>query len=94
MNFRHRVPQMLELFIFPSQTTQVFWSDEMQKPGWKVVLAKEARCQRHDQSTQDVFMTTTKKTDGMQLPPPPTTTSLVGAIKLSDSVNSLVLAKF
>ena len=29
MNFCHKVPQMLEAFIFPSQTTQVFWSDEV-----------------------------------------------------------------
>jgi hypothetical protein len=98
VNFRHKVPQMLDPFIFPSQATQVFWSDEVRKPGWKVVLAKEARSQRHEQSTQDVFMTTSEETDGMQLanhvPPPPTTASLVGAIELSDSDNSLALAKF
>ena len=35
VNFRHKGPQMLEPFIFPSQTTQVFWSDEVQKPGRK-----------------------------------------------------------
>jgi hypothetical protein len=98
VNFRHKVPQMLDPFIFPSQATQVFWSDEVRKPGWKVVLAKEARSQIHEQSTQDVFMTTTEETDGMQLanhmPPPPSTTSLVGAIELYDSDNLLALAKF
>jgi hypothetical protein len=98
VNFRHRVPQMLDPFIFPSQATQVFWSDEVRKPGWKIVLAKEARSQRHEQSTQDVFMTTSEETDGMQLanhvPPSPTTASLVEAIELSDSDNSLALAKF
>ena len=89
---------MLEPFIFPSQATKVFWSYEVRKPGWKVVLAKEARSQRHEQSTQDVFMTTTEETDDMQLanhvPSPPTTATLVGAIELSDSDNSLALAKF
>ena len=98
VNFRHKVPQMLEPFIFPSQVTQVFWSDEVRKPGWRVVLAKEARSQRHQQSTTDVFMTTTEEARGMQLvnhvPPPPTTTSLVGAIELSALDNSLALAKF
>ena len=98
VNFRHKVPHMLEQFIFPSQATQVFWSNEVWKPGWKVVLVKEWRSQRHQQSTTNVFMTTTKETDGMQLanraPPPPTTTSLVGAIELSEPDNSLALAKF
>jgi hypothetical protein len=98
VNFRHRVPQMLDPFIFPSQATQVFWLDEVRKPGWKVVLAKEARSQRHEQSTQDVFMTTIEETDGIQLANhvslPPTTTSLVGVIELSNSDNSLALAKF
>ena len=41
VNFRHKVPKMLEPFLFPSQTTQIFWSDEVNKPGWKMVLAKE-----------------------------------------------------
>jgi hypothetical protein len=98
VNFRHKVPQMLDPFIFPSQATQVFWSDEVRKPGWKVVLAKEARSQRYEHSTQDVFMTTSEETDGMQLanhvPPPPTTASLVGAIELSETDNSLAMAKF
>ena len=98
VNFCQKVPQMLEPFIFTSQTTQVFWSDEVRKPGLKVVLAKEARSQRHQQSTTDVFMTTTDEARGMQLAnhvtPPPTTTSLVGAIKLSDLHKSLALAKF
>jgi hypothetical protein len=98
VNFRHMVPQMLDPFIFPSQAIQVFWSDEVRKLGWKVDLANEARSQRHEQSTQYVFMITTEEMDDMQLanhvPPLPTTTSLVGAIELSDSDNSLALAKF
>jgi hypothetical protein len=67
VNFHHKVPQMLEPFIFPSQATQIFWSDEVRKPGWKVVLVKDARSQRHQQSTTDVFMTTTEEATGMHV---------------------------
>jgi hypothetical protein len=42
VNFRHKVAKMEDPFIFPSQVTQVFWSDDMDKPGWKMVLANEA----------------------------------------------------
>jgi hypothetical protein len=98
VNFCHKVPKMLEPFIFPSQATHIFWSEEVRKPGWKVVLVKETRSQRHQQSTTDVFMTTTEEADGMQLANhvilPPNTTSLVGAIELLDFDNSLALAKF
>jgi hypothetical protein len=32
---------MVEPFIFPSQVTQVFFSDDLKKPSWKVILKKE-----------------------------------------------------
>ena len=43
VNFRHKLPRMADPFIFPSQATQVFFSDVPEKVGWKVVLQKEAR---------------------------------------------------
>ena len=46
VNTRHKVPKMSEPFIFPSQATQVFFFNDMSKPGWKVVLRKEARSKR------------------------------------------------
>ena len=98
VNFRHKVPKMSEPFIFPSQATQVFWSEEVGKPGWRVVLAKEARARRHEQCTSDVFITTGTQVDGVdtteRLNPSPSTVSLVGAIELSDSENLLALARF
>ena len=98
VNFRHKVPKMLDPFIFPSQATQVFWSNEVGRPGWRVVLAKEARARRHEQCTTDVFITRGSQVDGMdnaeRLHPSPTTVSLVGAIELSDSENLLALARF
>ena len=33
VNFRHKLPQLDEPFIFSSQTTQVFFSDVVDKPG-------------------------------------------------------------
>ena len=47
VDFPHKLPQMLEPFIFLCQVTQVFWSNKVQKLGWKIVLAKDARSQRH-----------------------------------------------
>ena len=56
VNFRHKVPKMSDPFIFPSQVTQVFWSSEAGRLGWRVVLAKEARARRHGQCTIDVLL--------------------------------------
>ena len=98
VNFRHKLPKMSEPFIFPSQATQVFFSDDVKKPGWKVVLRKEARSRREEQDTSDVFIATRTEVDGMshqeRVPPPPNTVSLVGAIELSDKDNMLAIAKF
>ena len=58
VNSRHKVPKMSDPFIFPSQTTQVFFSNDLRKPGWKVVLRAEARSRREKQDTSDVFITT------------------------------------
>jgi hypothetical protein len=84
--FRHMLPSMSELFIFPSQATQVFFSDDTGKASWKVVLRKEPRARREVADTSDVFITTTVETAGLtapaDVPPPPTTASLDGAVIL------------
>jgi hypothetical protein len=89
---------MSEPFIFPSQATHIFFFDDVKKPGWKVVLRKEARSRREEQDTSDVFITTRLEVDGMsppeRVPSPPITVSLVGAIELSDKDNMLAIAKF
>ena len=98
VNSRHKLPKMSEPFIFPSQATQVFFSNDVRKPGWKVVLRKEARSRREEQDTSDIFITTSLETQGMsapeRVPPPPVTVTLVGAIELSDKDNLLAIAKF
>ena len=80
VNFRHKLPKMSEPFIFPSQATHVFFSDDVKKLGWKVVLRKEARSRREEQDTSDVFISTQLEVDGMsppeRVPPPPPLQSL------------------
>ena len=68
VNSRHKLPKMSEPFIFPSQATQVFFSNDVKKPGWKVVLRKEARSRREEQDTSDVFITTSVEVQGMSAP--------------------------
>ena len=90
---------MSEPFIFPSQATQVFFSNDMSKSGWKVVFWKEKKLdQKEEQDTTNVFITTSLEVVGMsaleRVPPPPSSTSLVGAIELSDVDNLLATAKF
>ena len=98
VNFRHKLPRMLEPFIFSSQATQVFFSDVPSKPGWKVVLQKEARAKREVVDTSNVFITTTKETPGLTAPRvrvrPPETPSLVGAVELSVQDNLLAHAQY
>ena len=98
VNTRHKLPKMSEPFIFPSEATQVFFSNDLTKPGWKVVLRKEARSKREEQDTTNVFITTSSEVRGMsapeRVPPPPSAPSLVGAIELSDVDNLLAIAKF
>ena len=85
VNSRHTLPKVLELFIFPSQATQIFFSNDLKTLGWKVVLRKEAWSKREEQHTTNVFITTGLEVQGMsapeRVPPPPITISLVGAME-------------
>jgi hypothetical protein len=80
-----------------SQTTQVFYYDIPNKPGWKVISRKKARARREILKNIDVFITTSVESSGLtapdQIPPPPSTASLVGAIQLStqDQLLAMVL---
>jgi hypothetical protein len=98
VNFRHRMPRMVEPFIFPSQATQVFFSDVVDKPGWKVVLRKEARARREVVENTDAFIATTMETTGLIAPQrfvtPTETANLVGAIELSNSENLLAQEQY
>jgi hypothetical protein len=98
VNFRHKQPRISKLFIFPTQATQVFFSDVQNKPGWKVILCKDARARREVLDTSDVFITTTMESRGLiapdQVPEPPATASLVGAIELSAEDHLVASAAF
>jgi hypothetical protein len=98
VNSRHKLPWLSDPFIFPSQATQVFFSDVPDKLGWKVVLRKEARSRREVLDTSDVFISTTVESTGLIAPdkvlPPPQNPSLVGAIELSDAEHLQATAKF
>jgi hypothetical protein len=93
VNFRHKLPRMVDPFIFPIQATQVFFFDVQKKPGWKVVLCKEARARREVVETTNAFISTTTESTRLTAPrrwPLPTeTTNLVGAIELSAEENLL-----
>jgi hypothetical protein len=73
-------------------------SDDIKKPGWKVVLQKEIRSRREEVDIENVFITTTMEIDGLNapegLPTPPTTISLIGVIELSNKDNILTLTIF
>ena len=98
VNFRHKLPRLAEPFIFPSQATQVFFSDVVERDGWKVVLRKDARSKREVLETADAFISTTVETTGLTapitLPCPPEAVNLVGAIELSVEDNLLALEQF
>lgn len=98
VNFKHKMPRMSEPFIFPSQATQVFFSDARDKPGWKVVLQKEARARREVVDTTDVFITTRVEPSGLvapdEFPRVPVAPSLIGAIELSAEDNVLACARY
>lgn len=98
VNFRHKLPRMAEPFIFSSQATQVFFSNIVEKPGWKVVLRKEARSRRQVVEPPDVFITTTVESSGLStpdiVPASAAEASLVGAIELSAEDHLLACAEY
>ena len=97
VNFRYKMPKSVEPFIFPSQATQVFYSDDMKKDSWKVVLRSDVRASREVVDTSDVFITTVEAsgmTAPSSLPPLLEATSLVGAIELSTEDNLLADVTF
>jgi hypothetical protein len=57
-----------ELFIFPSQMMQLFFSKNLKKPGWKVVLWKEVGSRREVEDVEDVFITTIVEPSGLNSP--------------------------
>jgi len=77
---------------------QVFFSNNLNKLGWKVVLHKEAHSRKAVVDLENVFITTTMETCGlsvpMGLPPFPNTPSLIGAIELSKKDNLLACEQF
>ena len=93
VNFRPKLPRLADPFIFPSQATQMFFSDVVEKPGWKVVLRKEARAKCEVLESADPFISTTVESTGLsnseQLPLSTRTVNLVGAIELSAEDNLL-----
>jgi len=98
VNFQHKLPRIVEPFIFSSQATQVFFSNVLEKQGQKVILHKEARSRREVLDTLDAFITTTTKCSGltppMIVPNPPICVSLVGTIELSTQDHLLASTKF
>ena len=93
MNFGQKLGRLVDPFIFPSQATQVFFSDVVEKPGWKVVLWKEAKARREVVDKVDAFISTSMESTDMiapqTLPSPPFVVNLVGAIELSEEDNLL-----
>lgn len=88
VNFRHTQNRLLEPFIFPSQATQVFFSDVEGRPGWKVVLQKEARARREVVDTVDAFISTRVESTGLRaphtFPAAVDAINLVGALELTE----------
>jgi hypothetical protein len=98
VNVWHNLPRLSDPFIFASQTTQVFYSDVPNKPGWKVVLRKEAQARREVLENADVFITTSVESSGLiapnRIPPPPSMACLVGAIQLTAQEQVLAMAPY
>jgi hypothetical protein len=98
VNFRHKLPRMSDPFIFPNQATQVFFSEDRSRPGWKVVLRKEPRARGHILDTTDVFITTSNETRALsaptEVPASPPDPCLVGAIELSVADHLLASANY
>lgn len=101
VNFKHNVSKAVDPYAFPSQCTQVFFSDDDLRPKgsqWKVVLRKEARSRRKVEEDDDIFITTNVENSGTLqssvFREPPDEPDLAGAIVLSDIDNAIALQGF
>jgi hypothetical protein len=98
VNFWHNLPRMSDPFIFAAQATQVFYSNIPNKPGWKVVLCKEARAKKEVAENADAFITTSAESARLTTPihilAPPNRASLVGVIQLSPEDQLLAMAAY
>lgn len=98
VNFKHNLPKQVDPFVFPSQCTQVFFSDDDLRPAgsqWKVIMRKEARSRRTVEEDDDIFISTNVSTGGVvhsgALRNPPNEPDLAGAIVLNDVDNAIAL---
>jgi hypothetical protein len=91
VNFRHKLPQMSEPFIFASQATQVLFFKCIQKAKVEGGFAKRV-------DIADAFISTTRQSTRLSapnvVPGPRNTTSLVGAIELSSEETPLATAGY
>ena len=98
VNVWHNLPRLSDPFIFASQAIQVFFSNVPNKPGWKVVLRKEAHAKREVMENVDVFITTLVGSSGLttptRIPPPSSLASLIGAIQLLAQDQFLAMAAY
>jgi hypothetical protein len=87
VNFRNKIPHTADPFIFPSQATQVFFSDVVGRPVCKVVLQNEARARRKVMNITNAFISRTVETSRLialqSLPIPVETVNIVGATELT-----------
>ena len=96
VNFKHRERKDHDPFIFPEQCSQVFFSDERDRKGWKVVMRTESRSRRVMQEVQDEeIITTSVEAPGLKPPsiehiPPPRGAS--SAMELTDEENRLAMS--
>ena len=71
----------------------MFFLDAIEKPGWKVVLRKEARVRREFVDKANAFISRTVESADMiaprTLPNPPNVVNLVKATELSEEDNLL-----
>ncbi len=93
-NFLHMLVNGNELFVFPSQVQQVFYSNDSSNPWWKDILHKEPWNKHVFLDTYGGYISTNEYGRVLDawgaMPNAPTTPNNVGAILLSKE-NSLLL---
>lgn len=101
VNFKHNTSRSVDPYVFPSQCSQVFFSDDDLRPEgteWKVILRKEARSRRKVEEDDDVFINSAVMSAGAvpssTFANPPTEPDLTGAIVLNETDNAIALQSF